>query len=491
MAASSDSANFAVAETLLYGGKLDDHPLTGGLNAISQGVTSSHIATRITFTDKNMYQKHIQGTKIPCEIYTKTLQDGKEITVYEVYASYGPARSSLVNPGATLDPRYYVNTINSGLLTEASENSNAAAWGLDRTVAVQSPIPFIGALTRKDIHLNVQSIIRYTPETKEAVQKFQNNLLASDAQYRKNPTPENLDKHLENLEQQFKELRNSVKPGMPMSQFMHEFNEKMGTVGLPERVLSTTKLVDDASKGHSLDLMLGQVRKVYDNLSIDQYNLITHNCAHFIKNLFVNSTTNAELKAVFFNDPIPGVVTPVSVMEGLDKENVGPLSSISSDSSITKIRPVAATSPASPTHRPSLFFSYKFRGLNAEPFKDFAYAADNNFAVKAINTDQNKTLYIFYDKNIEIARGFHDKSKDTESISFELPLPLDKLESGKLLKGIKENIPEAKKANLSFNINASVDQMAAAEELKALLNLEFKGAQIRINETKPKLKLGK
>lgn len=475
-----DQENFAYAETFVFGADLDDAPLEGGFNALAKGITSSHIATRITFTDEAMYNKYIKNTNIPCNRYTKTLKNGKEITVYEVYASYGPATDDPANPGATLDPNYLFNTVNSGLLTPTSANTiYNELLKLKRTASVHAkfPLPGVSFFTRTKINLPPLSIIRYTPETEKPIKEFQTSISTSDAAYRNNPTPENLQIHLNNIGRSFEVLRSEIHPEMTMSQFTHEFNEKYGTIGLPERVKITTQLVSDPKKGHSLELLLAGVNDAYRNLGTKQYNFIVNNCAHFIKNLFVNSTTNTKLRAKFNNDPVLGVSTPVSVInaivaEQLPKEELKPKSikkrflSLSNllDGSFGNGNELKPRLRKTGSGGVLQTLEINYRTPEEKNLKNLVKKAikSKQFAIKRTINDSNKTTYVFYNKNQEIARAFYDA--DSKRNVFELPSPLNLQESDNLIKVIEKNDPDAK-----IKINTTQEQMQEAQTLQGLL----------------------
>lgn len=534
----------AKIEVLLFGAKLGDNPFAGGLNAISEGVTSSHIAMRLTFDEKDRvaYEKEYKDLlKSPnAKGYIHEVTDNGE-KKYELYLSFGPAGSgpSLL-PKAALDSGYEFNTTNSLWGTAIPADTMASEMGLSRTTSVQSPIPGLGVFTKKDINLGPLSIIRFTPETKGAIEKFQTSILKSEQKYLATKAASDYTAHYQNVDDQFKILRDNLRPNMPMEQFMYEFNKNIGTIGLPERVAYTVNLVDDPAKGFNLGGALKELTKVFNNLDNDHYNLVFHNCANFVTNMLVKSTTNPDVQnALLYNAAIPGLVdTPVSNMKGLINALETVESIANKDSKEPQVRGVkrafsggnesvleANTSknneavpkvklapdmkrklsellntpanhaelvaednhlksrPQPSPNANSLHLSFKRNGKPLESL--LQYASKNDISVQTFKLNESENVYVFFDKNRELARGSYNKDQNTTN--FELPVPLDPHESTKILEGIKKNMPKVD--NISFKISAGVNQTEDVEKLKTLLMGEFKSAKVEVEQKKPVPKL--
>lgn len=331
----------------VYGSRVDEPALRGGLRAFTSGETSGHITTDEYFTDPALYEKYIRGTDIPCRIF-QDKQSGE--TVYQVHFSYGPARSS-PHPGSVLDRNEFVNSLNAHYLT----SSDAMGVIEQHKNVVQSPLDLLG-VTRHQILLNTQSIIRTTPENFAAVRQFQQDIQIALKTFLVSKNTHNEDHALAEYHKAFAHafevLRQAIAPDSTADQFAHDFHE-FATVGLEpletrKLQLITAEQQAAGMQGSRIDLRLAKISEFYNIMHNEDYNFVLNNCSHkvaaveraglsecddlVIKNAFNHTVGYNELHhsgplsperavgAAMFMDPGLGrhLETPVNVLRNND-----------------------------------------------------------------------------------------------------------------------------------------------------------------------------
>lgn len=333
-------AKYPYTITSVWGADRTDPGLEGGINAITKGVTSSHVATTLYTTNIDSYDKaHAAG--IPCARFS---DNGVE--VYQIHFSFGPARSDPANPGSKLDESYLINCLNAQLLTPAPEMSIID----QQENTVYSPLDPLRT-NPNTLRLNPLSMVKFdTEEEGLIIQAFAEKLNLLLKQYldpnnKERNTDARREIYFNGVKDAVSELKNKLDPlnQKTMDQFVYDFNKTKGTIGLrPEEAIETQLISSAQSEDGTVgfveeDLVAKMVQfKQSIDLGKKEYNFVLDNCSHAVSDLFKAAANDPAIKGLMnrrvgYNDMVhhrflPGILefvlaggleTPVNVAVNL------------------------------------------------------------------------------------------------------------------------------------------------------------------------------
>src|SRR5690606_19481524 len=121
-----------------------------------------------------------------------------------------------------------------------------------------------------------------------------------DTYLRDNKSPGAFQNYMRDITSTLEQLKLELirdKPDMSMAEFL-PILEKFASLGLAPR--QTLKMdFTNSRDGFDIEIALKFLRNAKLNEKSDSYQLITHNCAVFIRDLLIASTTNPKLKHAF------------------------------------------------------------------------------------------------------------------------------------------------------------------------------------------------
>jgi len=511
-------ANYPYTVTSIWGADRSDAGLEGGLNALAKGVTSSHVATTLCTTNELSYDKAIKAG-IPCETFTDN-----GLRVYKIHFSYGPSISNPLNPGSKLDESYLINCLNAQLLTPAPNMSLIN----QQKNTVYSPLDPSRA-NPTELLLNPLSVVKVdTPEEAQIIQDFQLklNLLLQrylDPNNAEANTDARREKYFSAVKNEVSELKKKLDPSnkLTMDQFVYDFNNTKGTIGLrPEETIETSLLTKDQVKlgmhGFVEDDLVAKMVEFKQKIDSGgkEYSFVLDNCSHAVRDLFIAATNDPSIKdlmqhTIGYNDfkkfgLISGktllaafevvvarnIETPVNVADNLIAVNEL-LNRYKNDSKPTLKHPRLEVNvlPSHLPKRPKIGASQLSLHMSRAPSLNHIVqeAEESKFAVKVISIDENtkKPLsIIFYstqNKNVPIATvELNPNNSNAVDIKFG-NLPLDNNQTMTLLRLINKNLEVSKDPiqNAEFTIGLS-DKSAGAqadtlrEDVKAVFGPNIK-----------------
>lgn len=317
-------------------------------NGVLTGTSISHIALRLTFTGRDLFEKYIENNR-NIAYNDELVEKNTGVKLYEVYFSFWPSTQNvalLSEPSKLYNHQHDCEI--SALGTPMTYSTKYARYLHPQREQISSMIPLLNYLIRDTISLpptlmfhttrfknTLDTLYAQTPDaerqsivdsiitkSKEFALKYKTWFTANVEQesYAKSIFADsNESKKLSLKEQQsqrellickeeFKQqIKSAIFPNSELSD--NEFGEALEqfyTFGMPEIDTITLPLIGKSSdhncQGLKLEPMLQYIANIANNPNQFQYNLINQNCATVLRDILlqgIKSCFNNQLKQAF------------------------------------------------------------------------------------------------------------------------------------------------------------------------------------------------